>query len=225
MLTDNFFRRVALDPLRSRIPTDYVAVRIEHEDRVVGHRIDEELKTAFGFCQLGGRRGKLSGPIGGTRLQSFIQRQQPRFQCLAFADVVVDPRYLSRATGPGSDDLSFSRDPMNAAVRMGDPKLDVIGAGRTGLLDRHMQLRQVINKDRRFPVGKSGSWGFRIETEQDGDMRRACPGVCFQVPLEPADPTSDLRDPKPFFGRLQPLLDAARFRSLFAHRVANARCR
>ena len=81
---------------RSRIPTDDVARRVEHEDRVIRHRIDEKLEPAFGFLQSGGRRGKLSGPIGDTGFQALVERQQPGFKGLALADVVIDTGYPAR---------------------------------------------------------------------------------------------------------------------------------
>lgn len=42
MLADNFVCGVALEPLRAWIPAGHDALRIEHVDRIVGHRLDEQ---------------------------------------------------------------------------------------------------------------------------------------------------------------------------------------
>src|SRR6185312_10874758 len=45
ILTDDFRRLVALDPLRAGIPARYDALRVDHVDRIVGDCIDEETVT------------------------------------------------------------------------------------------------------------------------------------------------------------------------------------
>src|SRR6185312_17171530 len=64
MLADDFFRRVALDALRARIPAADLAVRIEHEDRVVRHALYQQTELLFGTPQgFGGLHalGKVAG--------------------------------------------------------------------------------------------------------------------------------------------------------------------
>ena len=51
MLADDLGRRVLVDALRARVPVGDVAVRIEHEDRVVGDALDEQPKAPFAFHQ------------------------------------------------------------------------------------------------------------------------------------------------------------------------------
>ena len=95
---------------------------VEHENRIVGDSIDEKLEPTLGLLQLGGRRGKLPCTIGNTCFQALIERQQPGFQSFAFADLVIDARYPTRPTRLVPCDLAFAGDPMNAAVRVSDPK-------------------------------------------------------------------------------------------------------
>jgi hypothetical protein len=44
VLTDDFLRRVALDPLGAGIPAGYIPMRVQHEDRVIRHGINEQLQ-------------------------------------------------------------------------------------------------------------------------------------------------------------------------------------
>ena len=51
VLTDDLARRVVMDPLRTRVPVGDVAFGIEHEDRVVGHALNEQAEPPFAFRQ------------------------------------------------------------------------------------------------------------------------------------------------------------------------------
>ena len=49
VLANDFARRVAVNPLRARVPVGDVAFGIEHEDRVVGDALDEQAGSAVRF--------------------------------------------------------------------------------------------------------------------------------------------------------------------------------
>src|SRR6266446_4772148 len=120
-----------LDSLGAGIPTDHVAPRVEHEDRVIRDRIDEKMKSTFSLFQLGSGRGKLTGAIGDTGFEALIESQESGFQNLALADLVIDTGHTSSPTGLILRDLALPGDPMDTAVKMRDPKLDVIGTPST----------------------------------------------------------------------------------------------
>ena len=51
VLADDLGRRVLVDALRAHVPVGDVAVRVEHEDRVVGDALDHHAKAPFAFHQ------------------------------------------------------------------------------------------------------------------------------------------------------------------------------
>src|SRR5262249_51741298 len=64
MLADDFFGRIALDALRASVPTDDDAVRIQHEQRVVDHALDEHPELALALAQRLLRRAPLGNVAG-----------------------------------------------------------------------------------------------------------------------------------------------------------------
>ena len=112
------------------------------------------MKPTFRFLQLGSGRGKLTGAIGDTRFQALIESQESGFESLALADFKIDAGHPPGPTDIVFRDLAPPGDPMNAAVRMRNPKLNVIGTPLTRDFDCRTQLRHVINEDRRLPVRK-----------------------------------------------------------------------
>src|SRR4051794_36389418 len=51
MRADNFFRAVSFHPLGAAVPIGDAAVRIQREDRVVDHALDEEPEAALALLQ------------------------------------------------------------------------------------------------------------------------------------------------------------------------------
>src|SRR5688572_27404434 len=51
MLADDLVGAVALDALRAKVPRDDAAARVEHEDRVVPHALDEEPECLLARAQ------------------------------------------------------------------------------------------------------------------------------------------------------------------------------
>ena len=51
MLADDFGRRVLVDALRAHVPVGDVAVRIEHEDRIIGDALNDHPKAPLAFHQ------------------------------------------------------------------------------------------------------------------------------------------------------------------------------
>src|ERR1019366_2766976 len=67
VLADDLVRLVALGVPRARVPRRDVAARVEHEDRVVGDRVDEKVKALLGSVQgvLGHTTlGQVAGDLG-----------------------------------------------------------------------------------------------------------------------------------------------------------------
>ncbi len=79
MLADDIVGCVALDPLSSRIPVRDAPFRIEHEDRVIGHALDEQPEPPLRFEQ-----GLLRLPLLGHVAGDFGEADQ-------LALLIVDP--------------------------------------------------------------------------------------------------------------------------------------
>ena len=62
---------------------------------------------------------------------------------------------------------------MDGAISVADAKLGIIGAGLGGRLDSQMQLWHIIDKNRRFPIGKALRRALGVEIGKGSDMR--CP--------------------------------------------------
>ena len=76
------------------------------------------------------------GAIGDARLQALIESQESGFESLALADLVIDAGHTPSLTGLVFRDLALPGDPMDAAVRMRNPKFNVIGTPFTHDFDR-----------------------------------------------------------------------------------------
>ena len=79
-MTDNFVRFVALDAFGTGIPTDYLALRIHHKDRVVLDSVEEH---PISFFTLSERLFRKSA--------STLRLRQMRFRILPNADVADHP--------------------------------------------------------------------------------------------------------------------------------------
>jgi hypothetical protein len=79
---DHLISRISLDPGCADVPRDDRAHRIEQEDRVVDHALDEELEPFLGFTQFaGGRRvgaGARSHVAGAYRIGASVLWSQAR---------------------------------------------------------------------------------------------------------------------------------------------------
>jgi hypothetical protein len=51
VLAENLLARVAVDALRAGVPARHHALRVEHEDGVVEHALDEQAKTLLALAQ------------------------------------------------------------------------------------------------------------------------------------------------------------------------------
>src|ERR1700693_3107147 len=105
----------------------------------------------FGFFQLNSSCRKLPVSDDDARFKSFIERQQPCFQLLTFADLVIAPGDAARATGIVSSDLALSGNPMDAVIGMRNAKFSVIRACLAGSFCRQAKFRHVVDKDRGLP--------------------------------------------------------------------------
>ena len=54
-MPDNLFGGVAFDPRGASIPVRHEPVRVEHEDRVIGHTLNQQAKPLFTGAKLGKR--------------------------------------------------------------------------------------------------------------------------------------------------------------------------
>ena len=48
---DNLVRRIALDPLRARVPTAHTPLAIQHADRIILHTCHQGAKALFAFAE------------------------------------------------------------------------------------------------------------------------------------------------------------------------------
>ena len=100
MLADDFFGRITLDPLGARVPADDVALRVEHENCVVGDCCYEEKKSSFAFAQLLRACVELPRALLDAVFERLIEHQQAGFERLSVGNFKVrakKPACLARS--------------------------------------------------------------------------------------------------------------------------------
>ena len=107
MPADDLVRAVALDALGAGVPVGDDAVRIEHEQRVVGDALDEGLEAALGMGapfglldEFGVGAGELGGALGNLGLEQLLVLAQRFLDFAAATDLLlrgaVEPRLVDR---------------------------------------------------------------------------------------------------------------------------------
>src|SRR5215472_5536986 len=88
MLSENFVRPVAHQPRGSGVPTDHVSRRIELENSVLLHALDDQTKSFFAFAQ-----SALRPPLLGDVLKKHAKETRRQRKYLdgvnAFADALI----------------------------------------------------------------------------------------------------------------------------------------
>jgi len=79
-----------------------------------------------------------------------------------------------------------------------------------------MQLRNIVDKNRRFPLCEEAPRRHRIKPEENRHVRSAFPLVGDEIPFEPSD-TASVSDPKTLLGCVQQALNLLGARSVLVH--------
>ncbi len=98
MRSNNLVSGVALDAVRPRIPTNNIALGIEHKDRIILHLLDQQAKPFLTFSH-----GLLGLPIASQQLfklsQMTAEQRQPAIERVIDFSFHDDPRWYLARTG------------------------------------------------------------------------------------------------------------------------------
>ena len=144
MSAQNFTAGVAFDALRPRVPVDDMALRVEHINGVVGDPLDQQLEAAFRVLELHHAGRSFLTNMADAGLQRFVDREQPRFQCLALGDV---KDCTTQQRGRVAVYATLGGNPVHAAIGMCDSELDTEASRLWSIFQCGMDLWKIVDKD------------------------------------------------------------------------------